>query len=95
MFDTANFVVLPAEKWEMMEKTLSEVKELLDEAKNTKQSEWVESTEAREMLGVSPKTWQTYRNNGVIPFAQFGRKIYCKKADIEAFLQSKYIKNGR
>ena len=53
--------------------------------------EWIESGQARKMLGVSQKTWQTYRDNRVIPFSQFGRKIYVKKADLEAFMQSHYI----
>ena len=54
-------------------------------------SEWIESVEARKMLGVSPKTWQTYRDRRVIPFAQIGRKILVKKADLDAFMREHYI----
>ena len=47
---------------------------------------WVESEEARKMLGVSPRTWQAIRDRREIPFSQYGRKIYVRRADIEAFL---------
>ena len=38
------------------------------------------------MLGVSPRTWQAIRDRREIPFSQYGRKIYVRRADIEAFL---------
>lgn len=54
-------------------------------------NEWLESSVAREMLGVSAKTWQTYRDERRIPFAQFGRKIYVKRQDLEDFMNAHYI----
>jgi excisionase family DNA binding protein len=55
------------------------------------QSQWLESEEARQKLNVSRKTWQNYRNKKVIPFSQFGRKIYVRRSDLEAFLQRNII----
>jgi len=54
-------------------------------------SQWLESDEARKQLNVSKKTWQNYRNKKVLPFSQFGRKIYVRRADLEAFMQSNLI----
>ena len=65
-----------------------------DEEEKTEEeinSQWVESTVARKLLGVSQKTWQTYRDERRIPFSQFGRKIYVKRADLETFMESHYI----
>ena len=53
--------------------------------------EWIESSVAREMLGISPKTWQTYRDERRIPFSQCGRKIYVKRSDLEDFMNAHYI----
>jgi hypothetical protein len=47
------------------------------------------------MLGISQKTWQIYRDKRIIPFSQFGRKIYVKRADLEAFLEDNRIEKGR
>ena len=86
-------VVLPESEWVGIKDLLKEVKDTL-QTKNESEinSQWIESAKARKMLGVSAKTWQDYRDKRVIPFSQFGRKIYVKRADIEAFLQQHYIK---
>ena len=85
-------VMLPQAEWEGIKDLLNEVKDTL-QTKSAEEisSQWIESTEARKMLGVSAKTWQDYRNKRVIPFSQFGRKIYVRRADIEAFMQQHYI----
>ncbi len=85
-------VVVPQSVWEGVKDDLQEVKELLIK-KNTEDAgnEWIESVKARQMLGVSPKTWQTYRDRRIIPFAQIGRKILVKKADLDAFMDAHYI----
>lgn len=86
-------VVLPESEWEGIKDLLQEVKDTLQTKSESEiNSQWIESTEARKMLGVSAKTWQDYRDKRAIPFSQFGRKIYVRRADIEAFLQQHYIK---
>ena len=85
-------VMLPESVWESIENTLGEVKDLLQaKSKEEVNKEWIESVEARKMLGVSAKTWQTYRDNRVIPFTQFGRKIFVRRGDLEAFMEKHYI----
>lgn len=87
------YLVLSKKAVEEIKESLNEVKELIrGKAKEETEGRWIESEEARKLLGVSPKTWQTYRDSRVIPFSQFGRKIYVKKADIETFLQSHLIR---
>lgn len=58
---------------------------------STASDEWLSSEDARKILGVSPKTWQNYRDKGVIPFSQTGRKIYVLRSDIDNFLKSHRI----
>ena len=88
-----NFIVLEETKLNQLFSELSEIRSAI---KNLKEealvNQWIQSESARKMLGVCRKTWQDYRNKNVIPFSQFGRKIYIKKADLEAFMQKNYIK---
>jgi len=88
-----SLVVLPESEWNGIKDLLQEVKDTL-QTKSAEEvnSQWIESAEARKMLGVSAKTWQDYRDKRVIPFSQFGRKIYVRRADIEAFLENHCIK---
>ncbi len=88
-----SLVVLPESEWNGIKGLLQEVKDTLKTKSETEiNAMWLESTEARKMLGVSAKTWQDYRDKRVIPFSQFGRKIYVRRADIEAFLENHCIK---
>lgn len=88
-----SFVVLPESEWNGIKDLLQEVKDTLQAKSKTEiNAMWVESTEARKILGVSAKTWQDYRDKRVIPFSQYGLKIYVRRADIEAFLQKHFVK---
>lgn len=85
-------VVVPQSVWEGVKDDLQQIKELLIKKNSEKvEKEWIDSVEARKMLGVSPKTWQTYRDRRIIPFAQIGRKILVKRADLDAFMDAHYI----
>lgn len=83
-------VVLPQE-------TLDEIMEVVYRAADVQGSatkpadEWLTSEEARKILGVSSKTWQNYRDQGVIPFSQTGRKIYVLRSDLDNYLKSHRI----
>ncbi len=88
------FVMLPKAELEAITSTLNEVKELIKgKAQEEAKARWIESEEARKILGVSSKTWQTYRDTRALPFSQFGRKIYVKQSDLDAFLESHSIRN--
>ena len=84
-------VVLPQE-------TLDEIMDVVRQAADnqgaksaTKEDEWLTSEEARKILGVSTKTWQNYRDRGIIPFSQTGRKIYVLRSDLDNYLKSHRI----
>jgi excisionase family DNA binding protein len=82
-----NFIVLEEAKLEQIFSDLAEIKKELKSSKEESLvNQWIQSETARKMLGVCRKTWQDYRDKKVIPFSQFGRKIYIKKADLEAFM---------
>ena len=53
--------------------------------------EWISNPEAAEMLRVTPRTLQNYRDNGILPFSQVGSKIYYKVSDLKKHLDSHYV----
>lgn len=89
---TLQMAVVPQEWLDDVREQLNSVKSLLEEKSQEEiNSQWIESGKARQMLGISQKTWQNYRDERRIPFSQFGRKIYVKRADLEAFMEANYI----
>ena len=78
----------------------SEIKETLAELasqiKTIKKSsplseQWLDNQDLCELLHVSKRTLQNYRDNGVIPFSQIGGKIYYKATDVEKLLNKHYV----
>lgn len=55
---------------------------------------WMDNQDVCELLHISKRTLQHYRDSGKLPFSQVGAKIYYKAGDIDDFLQSHYLKPG-
>ncbi|MBK7763287.1 MAG: helix-turn-helix domain-containing protein [Bacteroidetes bacterium] len=49
---------------------------------STPKDDWLSNDQVMELLKVSKSTLQTYRDKGVIPFSQIGRKIIYKKTEV-------------
>lgn len=65
-----------------------QVKSLCGDGRNNEQ--WLSDSEVCELLKISHRTLQSYRDNGTLPYSQIGRKCYYKSSDVEQLLnQSK------
>jgi len=53
---------------------------------------WLDNSEMIDMLKISKRTAQTYRDTGIISFSQVGAKIYYRLSDIDALLEKNYNK---
>lgn len=58
-----------------------QVKVLCGNSRNNKQ--WLGNTEVCELLKISHRTLQSYRDNGTLPYSQIGRKCYYNASDVE------------
>lgn len=87
-----SLAVVPEQFLIRMEFELNEVKAIL-KAKNEEEinQQWIDSIKIPELLGISRKTWQTYRDKRLISFSQIGNKIYVKRADLEGFMNEHRI----
>ena len=73
---------------------LQEIKNNLnpkDRIEDSKLSDnWLTIDQTCQLLSISRRTLQSYRDNGTLPFSQYQNKIYFKANDIEAHLQKNY-----
>jgi excisionase family DNA binding protein len=60
------------------------IKELCESRQN--KSEWLNNEEVCDLLHISKRTLQTYRDTGTIPYSKIGRKCYYKTSDVEQFI---------
>ncbi len=63
------------------------------ELQKNPEDRWLTSQEVCEILKISSRTLQTYRDRKQISFSQTGPKIYYKKSDIDKYLDDHYIKS--
>jgi hypothetical protein len=59
--------------------------------------EWIDTQEVCQMLNISKRSAQNYRDSGRIPFSNIDGKMYYKYQDIVSILESNYtpIKSSR
>ena len=53
---------------------------------------FVDNPKFIELMGISQKTAQAWRDKGTISYSQVGNKIYYKMADVEELLKKHYNK---
>ncbi|GHV44176.1 hypothetical protein FACS1894180_5210 [Bacteroidia bacterium] len=59
-------------------------------AEQTPLSDWLDNQDVMHLLHISPRTLQTLRSNGTLPFSRIGNKIYYRRQDIEKILSDNY-----
>ena len=66
-----------------------------EKAKSQDRTErWLSSEEAMDILGVSPRTLQRYRDTGRIPFYKIGKNCRYRLSDVERALEMCSIDAG-
>lgn len=48
--------------------------------------EWLDNQDVCEILGISKRTLQTYRDNGTLAFSQIGHKMYYRREDVKKLM---------
>jgi hypothetical protein len=67
---------------------LFEIKSLLKEFAGLPAKKWLKSKDVIKLLGISPGTLQTLRDNGTIPYAKVGGIIIYDSSCIQKILES-------
>ena len=51
---------------------------------------WLDNQEVCEVLRISKKTLQVYRDKGILPYSRIKHKIFFKTEDVHKLLESNY-----
>jgi hypothetical protein len=57
---------------------------------DTPLEDWLDNQDVMQALHISPRTLQTLRSNGTLPFSRIGNKIYYRRQDILKTLSDNY-----
>jgi hypothetical protein len=63
---------------------------IVKDAQNPLNERWLDNQQVCQVLNISKRLLQSYRDDKLIPFSQINHKIYYKASDIEKFLSKNY-----
>lgn len=55
-----------------------------------KLEDWLDNQDVMQALHISPRTLQTLRSNGILPFSRIGNKLFYRRQDIIRILSDNY-----
>ena len=64
----------------------NQVKDLCGD--NQDKEQWLGNEDVCALLQISPRSLQSYRDNGMLSFSQIGRKCYYRLSDVEQLINN-------
>lgn len=71
---------------------LDAINQRLSAKEKEPKEKWLDNQELMQLMKISKRTAQHYRDSGLISFSQVGNKIYYRLSDIEDLLKNHYNK---
>lgn len=85
-------VTFQSEVYKDLISRLESINERLNPNKVQPKEKWLDNREFEQLMKISKRTSQHYRDTGLIAFSQVGNKIYYRMSDVEAMLEKHYHK---
>jgi len=86
-------VILTSEQYQDLVNRLDNLNGKLEENQKTPQEVFLDNQEFIQLMNISKRTAQTWRDEGVISFSQIGSKIYYQMKDVSILLDKNYNKS--
>jgi hypothetical protein len=85
-------VILSKDQYTELVARLDEIANRINTKNEPKKDTFLDNQEFLQLMKISKRTAQTWRDEGRISFSQVGNKIYYKLSDVEKLLQEHYNK---
>lgn len=88
-----NVITIQSEAFNEIVGKIEQINKRLTEKEKEPKEQWLDNQELMQLLKISKRTAQHYRDSGLISFSQVGNKIYYKLSDVEEHLKRHYNKS--
>jgi hypothetical protein len=85
-------VILTSEQYKELVVRLDKLNSTLESNQKPSQETFLDNQEFIQLMNISKRTAQTWRDEGKVSFSQIGSKIYYKMKDVEVLLDKNYNK---
>jgi len=86
-------IILQKNQFTELLNEMKDIKYALEVTPKITKKNFLDNQEFVEIMGISKRTAQTWRDEGVIAFSQIGSKIYYQMCDIKELLDKNYKKS--
>ena len=89
-FGVSQIVNVEAQTWEAMMsrfEAFTQRVETLCEGQDKSLQKWLDNQDVCQILNVSKRTLQTYRDNGTLAYTQINHKVFYKPKDVEKVIE--------
>lgn len=85
-------VILTSEQYNNLVSRLDKLNSTIESNQKPSKETFLDNQEFIQLMHISKRTAQTWRDEGKISFSQIGSKIYYKMKDVEVLLDKNYNK---
>jgi hypothetical protein len=86
-------ITMQSEAYQNLIGKIEEINARLAQKEKQPNEQWLDNKELMDLLKISKRTAQHYRDTGIISFSQVGNKIYYKLSDVEELMKKHYNKS--
>jgi hypothetical protein len=87
-----NAVILTVEQYKDLVNRLDSLNKKLEKNSKVPEEIFLDNQEFLQLMKISKRTAQTWRDEGIVSFSQINSKIYYKLKDVEVLLDKNYNK---
>ena len=88
-------VILTKDQYQELVVRMDEIKSALTEKQKEPKDVFLDNQDFLQLMNISKRTAQSWRDEGIISFSQVGSKTYYRFSDIEELLNKNYKKSKR
>jgi hypothetical protein len=82
-----NAVILTQDQFDSLVKRMDEIQSTLSNSKDSQAESFLDNQQFLQLMKVSKRTAQSWRDEGIITFSQVGSKIYYQMSDVQKLLE--------
>jgi hypothetical protein len=83
-------IILSSQQYTDLVNRLETLNKKLEEKQKSPEDIFLDNQEFIQLMNISKRTAQTWRDEGIISFSQIGSKIYYRMSDVEKLLEKNY-----
>ena len=83
-------IILSAQQYKELVNRLDVLNKKLEEKQKSPDDTFLDNQEFLQLMNISKRTAQTWRDEGIVSFSQIGSKIYYRMSDVQKLLDKNY-----